>query len=272
MSRLLSAIETFYKYAKFDKPKVYKLKDGFVIHGDSLNPQTIQLIKKLAGGKIPLIVTDPPYGKIVTDSWDNPDLTQEGFASWLIEICETYAPLLLPGAAFYMWGGVGIPKYRPYLEFLSRVENESKYTIANIISWSKRRAYGGHNYLFTREELCYMIYNSKKPRRFNVPLLDKLRGYEGFNKRYPAKSPYLRRTNIWTDINELFVNKTHIAEKPIKLYEIPISVHTKKGDYVLDMFGGSGPCAVAARKLERKFIIVEKELKYIKVILNKLKE
>lgn len=37
------------------------------------------------------------------------------------------------------------------------------------------------------------------------------------------------------------------------------------------MFGGSGPCGVAARNLGRKFILVEREKKYVDVILNKLR-
>jgi len=273
MDKVLQSIDLFYKIAKRKSPKVYELEDGFVIHGDSLDPEVIQIIKEIQN-KIPLIVTDPPYGKIVTDEWDNPDLSQTEFANWLLQILDVYSPLQSKGAAFYMWGGIGVQNYRPYLEFLAKVDQESDYSLSNLITWSKRRAYGTkNNYLFTREEMAYLVKgdNPKKPRKFKVPLLDELRGYEGFDKNYPAKSPYLRRTNVWTDINEMFSGKLHPTEKPPKLYEIPIEIHTSKNQFVLDMFAGSGPCAVAARNLGRKFILVEREKKYINVILNKLK-
>jgi DNA modification methylase len=41
--------------------------------------------------------------------------------------------------------------------------------------------------------------------------------------------------------------------------EIPIEVHTDPGDVVIDPFAGSGATAFAARKLGRKFIVIEKD-------------
>jgi len=98
-----------------------------------------------------------------------------------------------------------------------------------------------------------------KPRVFNIPLLEKVRGYEGYNKKYPAKSEFLRRTNVWSDITEIFKGKTHPAEKAARVCEIPIEVSSNKDEWVLDLFGGSGSAAVAARKLGRKFVIIEKD-------------
>lgn len=270
-------LDQFYKIAVDSiKPAVYEFQDGFVINGDSLSEEVIEEIKKILSNvptkKCSLITTDPPYGKIVSDEWDNPNLSQEEFASWLIKILNTYDPLLNNGAAFYMWGGIGIPEYRPFLEFLSRLENESNFEVANLITWAKKRAYGtSNNYLFTREECAYLVKgDAKHPKKFKIPLLDTLRGYEGFNKKYPAKSPYLRRTNVWTDINELFSGKIHPTEKPPVLYEKMIEVHTKPGEYVIDMFAGSGACGVACKNLNRKFILVEKDKEYVRKIVERL--
>ena len=46
--------------------------------------------------------------------------------------------------------------------------------MSNIITWSKKRAYGvQHNYLQTREDLLYLVKGDiKKPTTFNVPYLD----------------------------------------------------------------------------------------------------
>ena len=128
------------------------------------------------------------------------------------------------------------------------------------------------NYLFTREECAYFVKGSaKKPFLFNIPLLDVKRGYEGYNKKYPAKSEYYRRTNVWMDINEIFQGKFHSTQKKQRLHEVMIEVHTNPGDYVIDIFAGAGTTAHAARKLGRKFIVIEQDINYFDGIVERLK-
>ena len=162
------------------------------------------------------------------------------------------------------------PNNRIFFEWLSKVEKETSLTLRNLITWKKRRAYGKKDdYLFVREEAAWLI-KGDKPKIFNIPLLNEERGYMGFNKDYPAKSKYLRRGNVWTDINELFVNKVHIAQKPERLAEIMIETHTRKNDIVLDPFAGSGSTAFAAIKSGRKFILIEKNEKNFELICDRL--
>lgn len=185
-----------------------------------------------------------------------------------------------------MGGGIGKKGFRPFFLFCSIIEHlplikfnnkflfgiKNNLTLVDFITWKKKRAIGTKKkYLFTREELVYLLKGeSDKPRIFNIPYLDKLRGYEGYNAKYPCKSPYLRRTNVWDDITEIFKGKDHDAQKPVKLAEIVIETHTNSGEWVADIFAGSGGTAIAARKLGRKFIVIEKDKNnYIK-ILNKL--
>jgi DNA modification methylase len=220
-------------------------------------------------GQIPLIVTDPPYGKILKNAWDKTRMTQEEFSQWMIDWTNGYKETLQEGGSFYVWGGVGKKGFRPFFLYSAGVEAATGLEIKNLITWGKKRAYGvKDNYLFTREELLYMVKG--KVKRFNIPLLDKERGYAGYNAKYPAKSKYLRRTNVWTDITELFRGKIHEAEKPVGVYRIPIEAHTEKGEYVLDMFGGSGVCAEAAVSVGRKYIVIERDVKNIKKILDRL--
>lgn len=61
----------------------------------------------------------------------------------------------------------------------------------------------------------------------------------GFDPDHPAKSEFLRRTNVWTDITELFRGKIHDAEKPPKLAEVMIRTSANPGDRILDPFAGS---------------------------------
>lgn len=241
--------------------KVEEFVDGFAICGDGTSQEVIDYVRSVSGDA-PLIVTDPPYGKILDAKWDHWDDSEEAFLSWMIDWTKSWQQLLLPNAAFYVWGGIGTPGFRPFLRYVVSVEKDCMMPLANLITWSKKRAYGvQHNYLFTREELAYFINGPdiKKPRCFNVPLRAEKRAYKGFNKKYPAKSDFYRRTNVWTDITEMMQGKVHDAQKAQRVIEIPIEVHTKEGEWIVDPFAGSGTAAFAARKLCRKFAVVEQD-------------
>ncbi len=255
-------------------PRLETFDDGYVIAGDCTDPRTQALVSQLAG-QAPLIVADPPYGNIVREEWDRVDGSDDAlYSSWMAEWTLSWAETcLLPGGAFYVWGGVGKPGFRPFLRYLSEVERPGKFEMANLITWAKKRAYGvGHNYLWTREECAYFVNgHAKKPRAFKIPLLDTKRGYAGYNDRYPAKSEFYRRTNVWADITEILRGKLHPTQKSQRVLEIPIEVHTDAGEWVLDLFGGAGTTAFAARKLGRKFIVIEKDEAYASAMVVRLR-
>jgi len=204
----------------------------------------------LADGSFPLIIADPPYVDILPVDWDR----KESLYGRLATLVERLLP---EGGTAYVWGGIGKPHNRVFFDWLSRVERETRLKIHTVITWSKKRAYGKKdNYLFTREE-CAMLVKGDCPRTFNIPLLDVKRGYAGYNKDYPAKSEFLRRTNVWTDVTELFRGKIHPAEKPSRLAEIMIETSSLPGEWVLDPFAGSGSTGVAAANLGRPCLLIE---------------
>jgi DNA modification methylase len=263
---LLAKQNRLMAFAKDKKPEVKKFKDGWVINGEFGSPEVDAALEQILGGKkLPLIVADPPYGNIVVNDWDK-GVGAEDYIRWTLKMQEW----LIKGGSAYVWGGIGKPHDRVFFEYLATVEEKTGMTMRNLITWSKRRAYGKSNdYLFTREECAWLI-NGDKPKTFHIPLLEKERGYAGFNKDYPAKSKFLRRTNIWTDINELFSGKVHIAQKPEKLAEIMIETHTKKEDIVMDPFAGSGSTGFAARNKGRRFILIERDTSNFKIICDRL--
>jgi DNA modification methylase len=255
-------------------PKVEIFDDGYAFCCDSTDPASYVTFLSTLGVdfKIPLIVCDPPYGNVVKDKWDRTELSDASFSDWMIKWTRMWTQRLELGGAFYVWGGIGRPGFRPFIRYLSEVEND-EFQLANLITWSKKRAYGvKHNYLFTREELAYFVKGDiKKPRKFNIPLLDVKRGYAGFNSKYPAKSEFYRRTNVWSDVTEIMQGKVHVAQKAQRVIEIPIEVHTDPGEWVLDMFAGSGTTAHACRKLGRKFIVIERDEKCFDDMVKRLK-
>lgn len=64
----------------------------------------------------------------------------------------------------------------------------------------------------------------------------------------------------------------HPTQKPIKLIEHLIKIHSNEGDVVLDPFSGSGSTAVSATRLKRKFIGFEIDEKYYKKSMERLNE
>lgn len=255
--------------------KTKSFEDGIVICGSFPEQDVLSKINQyINGNKLSLVIADPPYGNIVSNDWDQVGDDDKKFASWMINWTKCLEDICAPNSALYVWGGVGKPSFRPFYRYLVDVEHDTNYKLANHITWSKKRAYGvQHNYLFTREELAYLILGEdiKKPKMFNVPLLETKRGYSGYDEKYPAKSEFFRRTNVWTDITEIFRGKFHVNQKPEKLYEIPIEIHTTSNEIVLDPFAGSGTCARAARNLNRRFILVEQNEEYFDKIVETLK-
>lgn len=281
------AIEFFNKTAAKKPIKFEKFRDGIVINGDSSDPEVFEFVKKyLKGKQFAAIVTDPPYligvkGRVQdgkntgkAEEWDQIKDTQQEAADWMFSWTKLWWPLLIDNGAFYCWGATGTYKMHPFFLYLTQAEHreDMKMFLADVITWKKRRAFGSpRKLLYVREECAYFLKSDENtPRIFNIPYLDQLRGYDGFGK-YKAKSPYLRRGNVWTDITEMFSGKLHSSQKPVKLMEIQIETSTNEKEIVLDMFGGSGTTAVAARNLGRKFVIIEQDLHNYKTIINRLK-
>jgi DNA modification methylase len=241
----------------------YRLHDnGLVVWGDAFDSIVIQTVDAQFGdpkhdhaSRFVLTICDPPYGEITKEKWDVAE-----YAKWFQHCVQASAK----DATIALWGGVGKPGNRPFVEFASQVEKRFPgWEIADWITWSKKRAYGkSRNYLFTREE-CLIIRRGNPT--FNIPLLETKRGYAGYNPKYPAKSEYLRRTNVWTDVTEIFQGKIHPTQKPDRLYEILIQTHSNVGDVVYDPCAGSGTTARAAIRLARNFCIVEKKRYYLEV-------
>lgn len=236
---------------------------NLIICGDSINDNLVtRQVDEIYGHRdkdykpeFPLVICDPPYGNIVKEQWDK----EVDYNRWMFHCKQVIGD----NGTIAMWGGIGKYQQRQFLEFASKVEmNYPSFQIKNWITWAKKRAYGvSDNYLFTREE-CLIL--TKGNPTFNIPLLETKRGYAGYNEKYPAKSEFLRRTNVWTDINELFKGKIHPCQKPDALYRVLIETHTNPGDVVYDPCAGSLTTARAAMQCDRFYCCIERDEKYIR--------
>ena len=62
------------------------------------------------------------------------------------------------------------------------------------------------------------------------------------------------------------------TQKPISIMERFIRLSSKEGDVVLDPFLGSGTTAVAAQRLGRKYIGIEKEEQFFRIAQSWINE
>lgn len=78
------------------------------------------------------------------------------------------------------------------------------------------------------------------------------------------------RTNVW--YIQPAVHPEHPAVFPLELAERVVRYYSFKGDVVLDPFAGVGTTGKAAWKLGRRFVLIEKEPRYVDVIRREIVE
>lgn len=64
--------------------------------------------------------------------------------------------------------------------------------------------------------------------------------------------------------------RLHPTQKPEELLERIISISTKPGDIILDPMAGTGTTGVVARRLGRRFILIEREERYVRAIMKRI--
>ena len=75
------------------------------IHSDLLNTITLgdslELLKTLPDNSIDLILTDPPYFKIVSNEWDRQWKTLDDFRAWVATVAAEFSRVLKPHGALF---------------------------------------------------------------------------------------------------------------------------------------------------------------------------
>jgi site-specific DNA-methyltransferase (adenine-specific) len=62
----------------------------------------------------------------------------------------------------------------------------------------------------------------------------------------------------------------HPMQKPLALCEYFVKTYTNEGDVVLDNVCGSGTSGVAAKNLNRKYIMIDMEERFFNMTVNRL--
>lgn len=239
---------------------------GKLIEGDSFD-----VLNELEENSVDLIFADPPYflssngisnsgGRMVSvnkGEWDVPLSVAEKHLfnkNWL-RLCKR---VMKENATIWISGTLH------NIYSVGMALEEEGFKILNNITWQKSNPppnLGCRNFTHSTETLLWAKKDTKKAKHFF--------NYEKmkyFNNEKQMKDVW---TGSLTPPNEKLFG-THPTQKPLYLLERIIEATSKEDDVVLDPFLGSGTTAVACKKLQRNYIGIEKDKKYLALAKERL--
>lgn len=241
---------------------LWQLDHHTVLCGDALEASSYEAV--LAGHQAQMVFTDPPYnvpvvGHVLTApankhrefAMASGEMTPEAFTAFLTNIFTHLAHYAINGAIIF-----ACMDWRHILEIATAGK---LFTLKNLCVWVKNN--GGMGSLYrSQHELVFVFKNGTETHVNNVQL-----GKHGRN-----------RTNVWNyqGINSFGRHrdellKLHPTVKPIALVCDAIKDCSKRGDLVLDPFGGSGTVLLAAEKTKRRAALIEIDPIYVDVIIRR---
>jgi site-specific DNA-methyltransferase (adenine-specific) len=230
----------------------------------------MELMDRIDENSIQMVLTDLPYG-ITSNSWDCELPLNELWNNYLRigkENCVFAFTCCQPFTSKLVCSQIELWKHE-WVWIKNRGSN-----FANTV----REPFKEHEtvQIFSKGK---WIYNKQMQERTGAGLdrvkykfnLDtKSENYRNFDKKENIKMDNLRCPSSWQKFNTQ--TGLHPTQKPLELFEYLIKTYTNENDLVLDNCAGSGTTLLAAKRLNRQFIGIEKEKKYYNIILERLKE
>ena len=176
---------------------------------------------------------------------ENDFVTDEEFERLLAAWFGNIARVLVPGGGFYIWGGyANCGNYPPVLKACDLYFSQA-------IIWDKQHPVLTRKDFMGAHEWCFYGWKKGAGHRFygppNVPDL------------WPVK-----KVNPQSMI--------HLTEKPVELAKRAMEYSSKRGENVLDLFGGSGSSLIAAQQLGRRAFLMEIDPAYADVIVQRFEQ
>ena len=228
-----------------------------IIQCDSRN-----LLPEIPTESVDLIVADPPYG-IDYKEWDRFNNFHEFCECW---VSECFRILKSNGSFYSFMGWSNVALFKLLLD---------KYGyIRNWITWERTKGRGSSmNFKSMKEEILYytkskkdFVFNEQKMlKKHVIPYTKNGKPRGWFTNEEGVKCRWTGVGNVWHYIVPFFAMKEwigHPSQKPEMMIERIILTSSNKGDIVLDPFSGSGTTAVVSRRLNRRFLCIEKNKEY----------
>ena len=226
------------------------------------NEDCMEVLKKLKPNSVDLIFADPPYflsnggksihsGKVVSvnkGEWDKKENYEDTISFTKNWINGCYKALKFGGSIWVSGTVHNIFDVKNALD-------EAGFKIINIVVWHK-------------SDPPPLIYKNKF--RFSYELI--IWASKGFKHTFNYDDMFKVNNDeledVWT-IPAVQMNEKkfgyHPTQKPEELLERIIKSSSNEGDTILDPFMGSGTTCYVAKKLNRKYIGIEKDKKFFNI-------
>lgn len=265
-----------------------------------------QSINYIKDNSVDLFFCDPPYFISGSKSknidlaegdrydWDKQWKTKEEYYSWTKDWLElAYKQLKNTGSIYVctVWQHSGE---------IQKILEEVGFTILNRITWKRDKGRGANsNYKSMHEDIWFAVKNEKKYKFYAnsikiekeviAPYRDENGDAKDWIEKDGKKIRMTYESNLWTDLTIPFwsmyevksyakTKKTpnntlrkHNTQKPKKLVKRCILASSDEGDLVVDYFSGSGTTAIAAKELNRNWIVFDINENCIKMLEERLK-
>lgn len=233
---------------KAKRGDIYQLGRHRLMCGDSTSSDDVF---KLVGGntspEVDLLITDPPYNvdytgktkdalKISNDSMD-----ADTFHDFLYNAFINAFSTMKDGASFYVWYAS-----KEVVNFSTALA-DAGLSVKQELIWNKNSLVMGRQDYQWKHEPC--LYGWKETDSHN---------WYGDRKQ----------TTV-IDFDRPTKSELHPTMKPVGLFDYQIKNSTKKGDNVLDLFGGSGTTIMACEQNGRNAYVMEYDPHYIDVIIER---
>ncbi len=233
------------------------------------------------------IIADPPYFQVLLgEDWDNQWQTEDDYLNWTEDWMAKCARVLKNDGLFFVFGQLGKREHL-WLHLCSMATRKMQFH--DMLIWDRAVGYNERYDSFTP---CYEMILVLRKSKDVKPYFDKdavrlsyddetIKQYLK-DKRYKdldARRTHLEKGKYATNILRVPSLKGsskekvgHPSQKPIRLIEMLVQSATREDDFVLDPFLGSGTTAAACQNLNRHFVGIEIESKYIEIAENRLRE
>ena len=229
------------------------------------NGDCLELIKHIKDNSVDLVFADPPFN--IGYKYDNykDNKTSKEYEDWCENwIKESYRVLKENGT---MWVAIG-DEYAAELCILLKKRLKMRnwviwhYTFGNNCTTKFSRCHT-HLLYFTKSNKFTFNTNSIRIKSDRQKLGDKRANPLG-------KVP----SDVWTVSRVCGTFKErcnwHPCQMPLEILNRIIKACTNKGDFVLDLFSGSGTTGLSAKELERNFLGFELSKEYTDKSLERI--
>lgn len=229
----------------------------------------LELMKNIPDGSIDAVITDPPYGTTAC-KWDTV-IPFEPMWEQLKRVIKPNGAIVLfgsqPFTSSLVMSNPKMFKYewiwdkvKPSTFLNAKIEPLKKHESILVFSVGKFPSYKP---IKTKGKI-----RNKTPNR-NEVVREHVYGVVGNNSIVNINGDYYPKSIIEIS-NAKQTGKLHPTQKPVALMEYLIKTYTNEGETVLDFTAGSGTTGIACQNLNRNFILIEKEPKYVEIIKNRL--